>query len=122
MNKVELSLSKYEEMRDKIEELEEIVKAHDESGKYVVKNIVEQTETVGTVGTSGQITQRVLHTHYTIHGEAELKTLIAGSEVMKMKSQIASYERVHKNLHHQIDRLEIENRKLRAKKWYQFWK
>lgn len=116
MNKVELSLDKYEEMRDKIEELEKVVKAHDESGKYVVKNIVDQTEQVGNT------VQRVFHTHYTIHDEDELKTLIAGSEVMKMKSKIASYERVHKNLNYQIERLEIENRILRAKKWYQFWK
>ena len=116
MNKVELSLDKYEEMRDKIEELEEIVKAHDESGKYIVKNIVERTETVGTVGTAGQITQRVLHTHYTIHDEDELKTLIAGSEVMKMKSQITSYERRIKSLDEQLKKYNAR------KKWYQFWK
>lgn len=110
MNKVELSLDKYEEMRDKIEELEKVVKAHDESGKYVVKNIVERTEQVGNT------TQRVLHTHYTIHGEDELKTLIAGSEVMKMKSQIASYERRIKSLDEQLKKHNARE------KWYQFWK
>lgn len=75
MNKVELSLRKYEEMRDRIEELEEIVALDNKQRDEEIKRIAD-----------------------------------------------GWHERVHKNLRYQIDRLEIENRTLRAKKWYQFWK
>lgn len=117
MNKVELSLSKYEEMRDKIEELEGVVKAHDASNEYVVKNIVERAIT------EGNTIQRVLHTSYTTHDKDELETLISGSRVLNYESQISRMESLIDSYKQRVKSLEEQLNKCNVcKKWYQFWK
>tara|TARA_R100001480_G_scaffold112061_1_gene113029 strand:+ start:170 stop:511 length:342 start_codon:yes stop_codon:yes gene_type:complete len=112
MNKVELSLGKYEEMRDRIEKLEKIIDGYNNSENVVVK-----------------VVNGVYYPHHKcnftpveweVHEESALRDIIESENVTVKNTLLEAQNDIYK-LKETNNELLDEISRLRTKKWYQFW-